>query len=99
MQYVIETSQPAQPRVQSIIDFRPMSEWLESDLVSLDSHVAYINEYGELLGMEDMGYEVATSGGDCLLATLEDGTRVVSSLSGMRVYMRATSQAFPSDLR
>jgi hypothetical protein len=99
MQYMITTPRVrSNPLVTEIIDTRTLNGWLADPTFTLDSGVRYINQDGDLVRDAD-GYEVEIVGGDCLLVTLEDGTAVVSSIDGMRVYMRRTEQSFPVDLR
>lgn len=99
MQYIVSaTAPPTEPKVASIIDCRELGPYLADCALPLAESAQYISLNGTLF--DDGGYEVdLRNTSDFLLATLEDGTRVVSNICGLRNYMARVGQVFPEELQ
>jgi len=100
MLYIMNVeARPTLPRVARIIDMREAARWLDAGELQVSDDVGYIPLSGALEW--DSGYAVYTNpeyGDDCLLVTLEDGRRVVTSRTGLEAYVTRTGQVLPADL-
>lgn len=96
MHYQLTPSTRTAPRVVEIFDMRPFAEFLQDPQISLSDAVHYISPDG--VTEDDTGYAVFLEEEDCLLVTLDDGERVVTSLRGLRAYVTMTGQTVPREL-
>ena len=100
MLYIMNVeARPTLPRVSRIIDMREAARWLDAGELQVSDDVGYIQPNGRMEW--DSGYAVypdQSYGDDCLLVTLEDGRRVVTSRTGLEAYVQNTDQTLPADL-